>query len=139
LKWDLGLSARQVSASLKIAHSTVEEYLKRVEQAGLDWSKTEVELQQKGVTRILLWQEYRDEHLDGYSYSQFCMRFRRCLKTQAKTVMRIPKMAGEEVHHTPFSQDLSWLFCWRAKLPSAPSPCWKRNSRTSGKNIRRLA
>lgn len=40
---------------------------------------------------MLLWQEYRDEHLDGYSYSQFCVRFRRWLKTQEKTVMRIPK------------------------------------------------
>lgn len=128
LKWGLGLSARQVSASLKIAHSTVGEYLKRAEQAGLDWpqaeklseaelavrlfppkqagvqkhpepdwSKIEIELQQKGVTRMLLWQEYRDEYLDGYSYSQFCVRFRRWLKTQAKTVMRIPKKAGEEV------------------------------------------
>lgn len=128
LKWGLGLSARQVSASLKIAHSTVGEYLRRAEQAGLDWtqaeelseselaerlfppkqarvqkhpepdwSKIEVELQQKGVTRMLLWQEYRDEYLDGYSYSQFCVRFRRWLKTQTKTVMRIPKKAGEEV------------------------------------------
>ena len=128
LKWGLGLSARQVSTSLKIAHSTVGEYLKRAEQAGLDWPqaeelseaelaarlfppkkagvqkrpepdwpKIEIELRQKGVTRMLLWQEYRDEYLDGYSYSQFCARFRRWLKTQEKTVMRIPKKAGEEV------------------------------------------
>lgn len=36
LRWGLGLSGRQVSASLKIAHNTVGEYLTRAEQAGLD-------------------------------------------------------------------------------------------------------
>ena len=40
LKWSLGLSARQVGASLRIAHSTVGEYIQRAEQAGLDWIKS---------------------------------------------------------------------------------------------------
>lgn len=128
LKWSVGLSDRQVGASLRIAHSTVGEYLKRAEQAGLDWTQAErmsepelaevifprkkvkeqerpepnwpeieVELQQKGVTRMLLWQEYLEEHPDGYGYSQFCERYRRYMKAQEKTVMRIPKKAGEEV------------------------------------------
>ena len=37
LKWDLGLTDRQVGRSLKIAHSTVREYVKRAERAGLCW------------------------------------------------------------------------------------------------------
>jgi len=37
LKWELGLSDRQVGCSLKIAHSTVREYVKRAERAGLGW------------------------------------------------------------------------------------------------------
>ena len=37
LKWDLGLSDRQAGRSLKIAHSTVREYVKRAERAGLGW------------------------------------------------------------------------------------------------------
>ena len=41
MKWALGLSDRQVAASLKIAHSTVGEYLKRAEQAGLDWKQAQ--------------------------------------------------------------------------------------------------
>ncbi len=41
LKWGLGLSTRQVGASLRISHSTVGEYLKRTEQAGLDWAQVE--------------------------------------------------------------------------------------------------
>ena len=127
LKWGLGLSARQVAASLRISHSTVGEYLKRAEQAGLDWAQVEsmseasiaeqlfppkkanreraepdwaqvdIELQQKGVTRMLLWEEYLEECPDGYSYSQFCERYRKWRKTTEKTTMRKPKKAGEEV------------------------------------------
>lgn len=41
LKWVLRLSDRQVGASLKIAHSTVGEYIKRAERAGLDWPQVE--------------------------------------------------------------------------------------------------
>jgi transposase len=126
LKWGLGLSARQVGASLRISHSTVGEYLKRAEQAGLDWAQVEgmteaeiaeqlfppkkvnrtraepdwaevdIELQQKGVTRMLLWQEYLEEYPDGSSYSQFCERYRRWQKAAEKTTMRKPKKVGEE-------------------------------------------
>jgi transposase len=43
MKWVLGLSDRQVAASLRIAHSTVGEYLKRAEQAGLDWEQAQMQ------------------------------------------------------------------------------------------------
>ena len=127
LKWGLGLSARQVGASLNISHSTVGEYLKRAEKAGLDWEQAKVmseaaiekmlfppqdpktgrpepdwpevekELKQKGVTRMLLWEEYLAEHPDGYGYSQFCERYRQWQNASEKTSMRKPKKAGEEV------------------------------------------
>ncbi len=127
MKWALGLSDRQVAASLKIAHSTVGEYLKRAEQAGLNWEQAQglgeaelkaklfpprspgsrqrpepnweqidKELKQKGVTRMLLWEEYLAEYPDGYGYSQFCERFRRWADAQEAPVMRKPKKAGEE-------------------------------------------
>ena len=96
MKWALGLSDRQVSASLNIAHSTVGEYIKRAEQAGLDWEQIDKELKQKGVTRMLLWEEYLAEHPDGYGYSQFCERFRRWADGQETPTMRKPKKAGEE-------------------------------------------
>ncbi|MCY7328869.1 MAG: IS21 family transposase, partial [Saprospiraceae bacterium] len=35
------------------------------------------ELPRVGVTRELLWQEYRSAHQDGYGYSQFCEHLRR--------------------------------------------------------------
>ncbi len=51
MKWKLGFSDRQVAASLRIAHSTVGDYIKRAEQAGLDWAQVEklgeVELKSK--------------------------------------------------------------------------------------------
>jgi transposase len=33
------------------------------------------ELKRVGVTRQLLWEEYRQEHPDGYGYSQFCYHY----------------------------------------------------------------
>lgn len=36
----------------------------------------EVKLKKKGMTRQLLWQEYRRAHPEGYLYSQFCHHLR---------------------------------------------------------------
>jgi transposase len=41
MKWEMGFSDRQVAASLRISHSTVGDYIKRAEQAGLDWAQIE--------------------------------------------------------------------------------------------------
>ena len=30
------------------------------------------ELKRRGVTRLLLWEEYRKDHPQGYGYTQFC-------------------------------------------------------------------
>jgi transposase len=38
------------------------------------------ELQKKGVTRLLLWMEYKEVHPDGYEYSQYCELFLRWSK-----------------------------------------------------------
>jgi transposase len=43
------------------------------------WSE---ELGKVGVTRYLLWQEYRRSHPDGYGYTQFCERLRRHLQAK---------------------------------------------------------
>ena len=37
-----------------------------------DWSYIHAELSRKGVTKRLLWLEYREAHPDGYGYSRFC-------------------------------------------------------------------
>lgn len=55
-----------------------------------------VELKKKGVTRQLLWEEYRREQPDGYSYSQFCQRLSDYMKTLSP-VMRFEHKAGEKM------------------------------------------
>ena len=41
-----------------------------------DWAKVATELKRKGVTLVLLWQEYRAAHPEGYGYTWFCEQFR---------------------------------------------------------------
>jgi transposase len=37
-----------------------------------NWQQTDIELKRKGVTRRLLWEEYRSVNPNGLGYSQFC-------------------------------------------------------------------
>ena len=54
------------------------------------------ELKRRGVTRQLLWEEYRKEHPDGYGYSQFCDHLQQhSQKDQA--VMRFTHRPGEQL------------------------------------------
>lgn len=61
-----------------------------------DWATVHKELRRKGVTLSLLWVEYRQEHADGYSYSQFCHHYRRWVK-QLHPMMRQKHRAGEKL------------------------------------------
>ena len=54
------------------------------------------ELRRKGVTLMLLWQEYKQQHPAGYQYSQFCDRYRRWTR-QIDPVMRQQHIAGEKM------------------------------------------
>jgi transposase len=54
------------------------------------------ELRRKGVTLMLLWQEYKQEHPQGYQYSQFCELYRRWSR-QIDPVMRQQHIAGEKM------------------------------------------
>lgn len=40
-----------------------------------NWSHIHKELKRRGVTLLLLWEEYRAEQADGYGYSRFCDRY----------------------------------------------------------------
>jgi len=40
-----------------------------------DWAVMAQEIKRKGVTLLLLWQEYRAAHPNGYGYTWFCTRF----------------------------------------------------------------
>ena len=45
-----------------------------------------VELKKVGVSRYLLWQEYKQTHPDGYSYSRFCRKFKDYRRVQEVTI-----------------------------------------------------
>jgi transposase len=61
-----------------------------------DWATVHKERQRKGVTLSLLWIEYRQEHPQGYSYSQFCHHYQQWRK-QLSPVMRQKHRPGEKL------------------------------------------
>lgn len=69
---------------------------KRKEYPIPDWGQVHRELRRKGVTRTLLWLEYREQHPDGYKYSQFCEYYRRWLK-KVEVTMHGEHKAGEKM------------------------------------------
>jgi transposase len=121
-----GLSPRQIAVSVDCALSTVQECLRRIAIAKLAWplpaSLDDVALEQQlyprkvslldtplpdfahvqrelarpGVTRQLLWEEYRDQHPAGLGYSAFCEHYRDWLAQRVDPVMRFEHLAGDK-------------------------------------------
>jgi transposase len=125
LKNEAQLSERQIAAVLGAARSTVQECLRRARAAAVSWplpdlSEDELhgrlyprkvsappyptpdfeaiqrELASKGVTRMLLWQEYRAIHPDGCQYSAFCRDYEAWLGRQ-DAVMRFEHTPGDKL------------------------------------------
>ena len=61
-----------------------------------NWAYVDQELRRTGVTRALIWQEYRTEHPDGYGYTWFCVHFD-AWKRRTSPTMRQHHAAGEKV------------------------------------------
>jgi transposase len=61
-----------------------------------DWYYIHQQLRQKSVTLMVLWQEYKEIHPQGYQYSQFCHRYRQWA-SQVDPVMRQEHRAGEKL------------------------------------------
>jgi transposase len=59
-----------------------------------DWSTVHRERKRKGVTLLLLWQEYKAVTPDGLQYSSFCEAYRKWAG-RLDVVMRQPHRAGE--------------------------------------------
>jgi transposase len=121
-----GFSPRQIAASLGHALSTIQECLRRAAQASLSWplpqdlddarleallypkqpraieipapqfAQIQRELSRPGVTRLLLWQEYKAQHPEGLQYTAFCVQYRQWLERGAEPVMRFEHRAGEK-------------------------------------------
>lgn len=56
----------------------------------------ETELRKTGVTRELLWTEYKVQNPDGYNYSQYCHHFNEFIKKR-EVVMHLEHRAGETI------------------------------------------
>lgn len=124
LHYSCGHSKRKISLALGCARSSIREYIKRADAASLKWplpaelddddslerylyplpEKTRPqpdclyihqELKKKGVTLGLLWDEYRQDHPDGYQLSQYCDIYRQWRKTIG-LVMRQDHKAGQK-------------------------------------------
>ncbi len=61
-----------------------------------DWAHLHQELRHRGVTLLLLWQEYQAAHADGYQYSWFCDQYR-AWAGKLDLVMRQTHRAGEKL------------------------------------------
>ena len=61
-----------------------------------DCAYLHLELKRKGVTLMLLWEEYQGEHPQGYRYSHFCELYRQWAR-KLKISMRQTHKAGEKL------------------------------------------
>ncbi len=119
-----GLSLRDIAESCNCGKTTVSEVLARARKANIFWSidlsdkklmsllypptqrVTTIpepdmeyvfyEMKKKGLTLILLWEEYKEKYPNGIMYTQFCTRYRDFKKSNRLT-MHIEHKAGEEM------------------------------------------
>jgi len=128
LKYQSELSHERIARSLNISKGVVAKYLGLAGAAGLDWQATadldeaalerrllgrsaaetqlveadfarvHIELRRKGVTLMLLWQEYRAGHAGQrtWAYTQFCEHYKAFAKS-LKRSMRQHRRAGEKL------------------------------------------
>lgn len=61
-----------------------------------DYAYIHQELKRRGVTRMLLWEEYREQNLHGYGYTQFCELFKQWNKKVTVSMRQVHK-AGEKM------------------------------------------
>lgn len=66
------------------------------------------ELSKTGVTRQLLWIEYKELHPDGYNYSQYCYHFKQFLQHK-DVVMHLEYTAGDMIMIDFAGKKLHWV------------------------------
>ena len=116
-----GKSIKRISRLLGISKNTVRKYLRReivVADQNQDSNREAVleskmsmickELHRPGVTRVLLWEEYKKECPDGFSYGRFCDRIRRHLKIQSATI-KIDHKPGKYLQVDYAGKKLHWI------------------------------
>ncbi len=125
-RYEFGYSIRQISRSTGVSFGAVQDLVRKAGDQGLSWplgddlddaaleatlykyrqlpkgrplpemEEIDRQLRRRGVTLMLLWQEYKESHPDGYQYSVFCQAFRQWKKGQEPTMRQVHK-AGERL------------------------------------------
>jgi transposase len=83
-----------------------------------NWTEVHRELKRPSVTLELLWQEYRDQYPDGYSYSRICDLFREWEKRVSPT-MRQTHIAGERMFVDYAGTKLQLIDCTTGEILTA--------------------
>ena len=128
LKLEAKLSHQQIATALKISKGVVAKYVGLAAAAGIDWAavceleevelerrlrtrserptgfvvpdygRVHQELRRKGVTLILLWEEYQAEYADRptWRYTQFCEHYRKFAQSLKRSMRQIHR-AGEKL------------------------------------------
>jgi transposase len=124
LKYAAELSLRDIAKAVSCGKSTVAEVLERANSSGIFWpvslsdkqlisllyppaqnrdtfpepdmENVFYEMKKKGVTLMLLWEEYKEASPEGIMYTQFCERYR-SFKKACRLTMHIEHKAGQEM------------------------------------------
>ena len=126
LKWEARLSHDKIATALGISKGVVQKYValasaakldwdevrdwdeQRLQQALLpasrppsgfvepDWARVHQDLQRKGVTLMLLWQEYTEAHPGGrtWRYTQFCEHYKAFRARLTRVRHQVPLLAS---------------------------------------------
>lgn len=119
-----GLSGNKIAQSCNRSRASVQKYIKLIDAVSLSYEQSQAmsddelllklgsepksrvreeldfeqihrELSRPGVTLQLLWEEYICSHAQGYSYSNYCLLYRKWRKRQKVTMRQVYK-AGEK-------------------------------------------
>ena len=143
-----GFSDRKIAAAIGSARSTVQECVCRARAASLAWplppeldeetlqarlyrrevplshrpqpdfAQIHAELARPGVTRVLLWQEYKADEPEGWQYSVFCDQYRRWLAGR-ELVLRQNHAPGEKLFVDYAGQTAAVVDRWQEVRPSS--------------------
>ena len=136
LKNEVDLSLREIAQACECGKTTVAEILSRAERAGIKWPVEQndkqlmtalyppvannisppepdmeyvfSEMKKKGITLMLLWEEYKEKYPGGIMYTQFCERYRD-FKKDNKLSLHKEHKAGEEMEVDWAGQTMSYV------------------------------
>ena len=83
-------------------------HLERYQTLEKMFSYIEKELQRTGVTRWILWGEYKEKYPQGYSYPQFCSYLRQWKNTQGAT-MHFEHQPADKMYIDFTGKKLQWV------------------------------